>query len=350
MTTPAAAQRPFLSVNNLSVAFPTEDGLVRAVDGVSFSIEKGKTLAVVGESGSGKSVTAQAIMGLINRKSAKITGEIWLDDQELVKLPPSDVQALRGDQMAMIFQDPMSSLHPFYRIGDQIIEAIQVHRSVSKKQARKETIDMLRRVGIPAVERRVDDYPHQLSGGMRQRVMIAMALVNSPSLLIADEPTTALDVTVQAQIMELIASIQDEFKITVILITHDLGVVADVADEVAVMYGGRVVERAPTSVLYLRPEMPYTLGLLSSIPRMDKEMDRLDPIPGNPPSPINLPTGCVFQPRCFYWSQVPDDLCKTTRPELVSAGPDHLVRCHLAPDVRREITAKVLSDLAGVPS
>ncbi len=350
MTTPAAGQRPFLSVNNLSVSFPTEDGLVRAVDGVSFSIEKGQTLAVVGESGSGKSVTAQAIMGLINRKSAKITGEIWLDDQELVKLPPSDVQALRGDQMAMIFQDPMSSLHPFYRIGDQIIEAIRVHRSVSKKQARKETIDMLRRVGIPAVERRVDDYPHQLSGGMRQRVMIAMALINSPSLLIADEPTTALDVTVQAQIMELIASIQDEFKITVILITHDLGVVADVADEVAVMYGGRVVERAPTSVLYLRPEMPYTLGLLSSIPRMDKEMDRLDPIPGNPPSPINLPPGCVFQPRCFYWSQVPGDLCKTTRPELLSTGPDHLVRCHLAPDVRREITAKVLSELAGVPS
>jgi peptide/nickel transport system ATP-binding protein len=350
MTTPGAAERPFLTVNNLSVAFPTEDGLVRAVDGVSFSIEKGQTLAVVGESGSGKSVTAQAIMGLINRKTAKISGEIWLDDQELVKLPESDVQALRGDQMAMIFQDPMSSLHPFYRIGDQIVEAIQAHRNVSKKQARKETIDMLRRVGIPAVERRVDDYPHQLSGGMRQRVMIAMALVNSPNLLIADEPTTALDVTVQAQIMELIASIQDEFNITVILITHDLGVVADVADEVAVMYGGRVVERAPTSVLYLKPEMPYTLGLLSSIPRMDKEMDRLDPIPGNPPSPIKLPQGCVFQPRCFYWERVPGDLCKTTRPELLPTGPNHLVRCHLEPDVRREITAKVLGELAGVPS
>ena len=340
-------ERPFLSVENLSVKFPTEDGLVQAVDGVSLTIEQGKTLAIVGESGSGKSVTAQAIMGLIDRRTARMSGQVWLDGQELMGLPMPDLQAIRGSQIAMIFQDPMSSLHPFYRIGDQIIEAIRVHRSVSKKQARKETIDMLRRVGIPAVERRVDDFPHQLSGGMRQRVMIAMALINSPRLLIADEPTTALDVTVQAQIMELIASIQDEFKITVILITHDLGVVADVADEVAVMYGGRVVERATTAALYLKPEMPYTLGLLSSIPRMDKEMDRLDPIPGNPPSPINLPKGCVFQPRCAYWERVPDDLCKTTRPELLATVPDHMVRCHLEPEVRREISASVLSVLSG---
>ena len=347
MTTARAGDRPFLSVENLSVAFPTEDGLVRAVDGVSFSVAKGRTLAVVGESGSGKSVTAQAIMGLINRKSAQVSGEIWLDQQELVALPDSEIRALRGDEMGMIFQDPMSSLHPFYRIGDQIIEAIQVHRDVSKKAARREAIDMLRRVGIPAVERRVDDYPHQLSGGMRQRVMIAMALVNSPDLLIADEPTTALDVTVQAQIMELIASLQDEFKITVILITHDLGVVADVADEVAVMYGGRVVELAPTALLYGRPEMPYTLGLLGSVPRMDKQMDRLDPIPGNPPSPISLPPGCVFQPRCAYPDRGGGDLCKTTRPDLLSAGPEHLVRCHLAPEVRREIAASVLREIAG---
>ncbi len=344
----AVIERPFLSVTDLSVSFPTEDGLVHAVDGVSLSIERGQTLAIVGESGSGKSVTAQAIMGLINRTSANVTGEIWLDGQELVGMPPDEVQALRGDQLAMIFQDPMSSLHPFYRIGDQITEAIRAHRPVGAATARRETIEMLRRVGIPAVERRVDDYPHQLSGGMRQRVMIAMALINSPALLIADEPTTALDVTVQAQILDLITSLQDEFGISVILITHDLGIVADVADEVAVMYGGRIVELAPTSVLYDRPEMPYTLGLLSSVPRMDRELpERLDPIRGNPPSPINLPPGCVFQPRCNYFDRVPDRACFTRRPELLPSGPDHFVRCHLQIEERQEISRDVLRILAG---
>jgi peptide/nickel transport system ATP-binding protein len=347
MTTPTAAGRPFLSVENLSVAFPTEDGLVRAVDGVSFSIGKGRTLAVVGESGSGKSVTAQAIMGLLNRRAAQVSGEIWLDEQELIGLPAEEMQALRGSKVAMVFQDPMSSLHPFYRVGDQITEAINAHRSIGAKAARAIALEMLRRVGIPAAERRIDDYPHQLSGGMRQRVMIAMALINAPELLIADEPTTALDVTVQAQILELINSLQGEFGITVILITHDLGVVAEVADEVAVMYGGRVVEFAPTALLYGRPEMPYTLGLLGSVPRMDKQMDRLDPIPGNPPSPISLPPGCVFQPRCTYSDRVHGDLCKTTRPDLLSAGPEHLVRCHLAPEVRREIAASVLREISG---
>ena len=348
MTTADAAERPFLSVSNLAVAFPTEDGLVRAVDGVSFNVERGETLAIVGESGSGKSVTAQAIMGLLNRSSSQISGEIWLDGEELIRMPESDVQTLRGSQMAMIFQDPMSSLHPFYRIGDQITEAISAHRSIGKAAARRETIDMLRRVGIPAVERRVDDYPHQLSGGMRQRVMIAMALINSPALLIADEPTTALDVTVQAQILELIDNLQDEFGITVILITHDLGIVADVADHVAVMYGGRVVEVAPTGLLYARPEMPYTLGLLSSIPRMDKVLpDRLDPIPGNPPSPINLPAGCVFQPRCTYSDRVKSGACLTERPEILATAPDHLVRCHLPSEERQQISRDVYSVLAG---
>lgn len=344
----ASAERPFLSVSNLAVSFPTEDGLVRAVDGVSLSVERGRTLAIVGESGSGKSVTAQAIMGLIDRKTAKVTGEIWLDGQELIGLPADEVQALRGSQVAMIFQDPMSSLHPFYRIGDQIIEAIGAHRSIGKAAARRETIEMLRRVGIPAVERRVDDYPHQLSGGMRQRVMIAMALINSPALLIADEPTTALDVTVQAQILDLIGSLQEEFGITVILITHDLGIVADVSDEVAVMYGGRLVEVAPTGLLYDRPEMPYTLGLLSSIPRMDRVLpERLDPIPGNPPSPINLPAGCVFQPRCFYSERVADGACLTRRPELTATAPDHLVRCHLPAEERQQISRDVFRILAG---
>jgi peptide/nickel transport system ATP-binding protein len=344
-----AGDRSFLEVNDLAVAFPTEDGLVRAVDGVSLSVEKGKTLAIVGESGSGKSVTAQAIMGLVNRKAAKVSGEIWLDGQELIALPQEEVQELMGSEIAMIFQDPMSSLHPFYRIGDQIAEAIRAHRQVGRAAARRETLEMLRHVGIPAVERRIDAYPHQLSGGMRQRVMIAMALINSPALLIADEPTTALDVTVQAQILELISRLQGEFGTTVILITHDLGIVADVADEVAVMYGGRIVERAPTTVLYHEPEMPYTLGLLSSVPRMDRDlMDRLSPIRGNPPSPINLPKGCVFAPRCNYADRT-GGLSQSTRPELLESSPDHLVRCHLPPDERRRISQEVLSVLSGGP-
>ncbi len=348
MTTRDPAERPFLSVTDLAVSFPTEDGLVRAVDGVSLTVQRGETLAIVGESGSGKSVTAQAIMGLIDRKAASVSGEIWLDGQELIGLPADEVQALRGDQMAMIFQDPMSSLHPFYRIGDQITEAIFAHRSIKKAAARREALDMLRRVGIPAVERRVDDYPHQLSGGMRQRVMIAMALINSPALLIADEPTTALDVTVQAQILELITSLQAEFGITVILITHDLGIVADVADDVAVMYGGRIVEVAPTGLLYDQPEMPYTLGLLSSIPRMDRDpTSRLDAIPGNPPSPIRLPPGCVFQPRCTYSDRVVDGACLTRRPDLLATAPDHLVRCHLPAEERQQISRAVFRALAG---
>ena len=342
-----ATDKPFLSIENLAVSFPTEDGIVQAVDGVSLTLERGKTLAIVGESGSGKSVTAQAVMGLIDRKRAKVTGEIWLDGQELVGMPQADVQELMGSQVAMIFQDPLSSLHPFYRIGDQIVEAIRVHRKVPTAQARKDTLDMLRRVGIPAAERRIDAYPHQLSGGMRQRVMIAMALINSPALLIADEPTTALDVTVQAQILELIADLQAEFGTTVILITHDLGIVADVADDVAVMYGARIVERASTGVIYARPEMPYTLGLLSSVPRMDRSLgERLTPIRGNPPSPIRLPKGCVFQPRCDYWERVPGGACLDVRPDLLSSEPGHLVRCHLTHEQRLQISRDVLAAIA----
>jgi peptide/nickel transport system ATP-binding protein len=338
---------PYLSVNNLSVQFPTEDGLVHAVDGVSMSVTRGKTLAVVGESGSGKSVTALAIMGLLNRKTAKVTGEVWLDGNELVGMSDRDVRKLRGSKMAMIFQDPMSSLHPFYRVGAQLAEAARVHRKLSKAAARAEAIEMLSRVGIPAPKRRVDDYPHQLSGGMRQRVMIAMALINSPALLIADEPTTALDVTVQAQILDLIGKLQDEFNTAVILITHDLGIVADVADDVAVMYAARVVESAPTSRLYGSPEMPYTLGLLASIPRMDRERtDRLDPIRGNPPSPIRHPSGCVFHPRCKYPDRVPGNACSEVRPELLESEPNHYVRCHLPADERRRIASEALTAVA----
>jgi peptide/nickel transport system ATP-binding protein len=343
-------ERPFLSVENLAVQFRTEDGIVQAVDGVSFTLERGKTLAIVGESGSGKSVTAQAVMGLVKSTGGRVSGEIWLDGQELNRLSSAEVQALRGNEMAMIFQDPMSSLHPFYRIGDQIVEAILAHRKVGKSAARRETLEMLKHVGIPAAERRIDAYPHQLSGGMRQRVMIAMALINSPQLLIADEPTTALDVTVQAQILELIRRLQGEFGTTVIMITHDLGVVADVADDVAVMYAARIVEMAPTSDIYYRAEMPYTLGLLASIPRMDRgQQDRLDPIPGNPPSPIHLPPGCVFQPRCKYWEQVPESAghCKTDRPELVASSASHHVRCLLPQEVRERTSKDVLASLRG---
>jgi peptide/nickel transport system ATP-binding protein len=351
--TAPVAPAPYLSVNNLSVQFPTEDGLVHAVEGVTMSVTRGQTLAVVGESGSGKSVTALAIMGLLNRKSAKVTGEVWVDGEELVGMNDQGVRKLRGAKMAMIFQDPMSSLHPFYRVGAQLAEAAMVHRKLGKTAARAEAIEMLSRVGIPAPKRRVDDYPHQLSGGMRQRVMIAMALINSPALLIADEPTTALDVTVQAQILDLIAKLQSEFNTAVVLITHDLGIVADVADDVQVMYAARVVESAPTSRLYASPEMPYTLGLLASIPRMDRERtDRLDPIRGNPPSPIRHPSGCVFHPRCKYTELVPDNACAEVRPELLESEPDHLVRCHLPPETRRRIATEAIQAsgvVAGAP-
>ena len=344
------APEPYLSVHNLGVKFRTEDGVVNAVDGVSLSVVRGKTLAIVGESGSGKSVTALAIMGLINRKSAAITGEVWLDGQELVGMAEGSVRKFRGSKMAMIFQDPMSSLHPFYRIGAQLGEAARVHRDISKRAARAEAIEMLDRVGIPAPKRRVDDYPHQLSGGMRQRVMIAMALINSPALLIADEPTTALDVTVQAQILDLIAKLQSEFNTAVVLITHDLGIVADVADDVAVMYAARVVEAAPTSRMYATPEMPYTLGLLASIPRMDRRTDRLDPIKGNPPSPLRHPSGCVFHPRCKYTERVPDGACASVRPELLESEPDHFVRCHIPTEERGEIAREVLAGLTAAPA
>lgn len=321
----------FLEVDNLAVSFPTEDGVVKAVSGSSFSVRQGRTLAIVGESGSGKSVTAQAIMGLLNRNIADISGRIVLDGTDLLALSDDDVRRMRGSSMAMIFQDPLSSLHPFYRIGDQLAEAVRVHNRVSKSEARARAVDALHRVGIPSPDKRVDDYPHQLSGGMRQRVMIAMALINSPSLLIADEPTTALDVTVQAQIIELMSELQRETGTTLIIITHDLGVVADVADDVCVMYGGRVVEYAPVDEVYYRPQHPYTHGLLASVPRLATDrVDRLDPIPGNPPSLINLPSGCVFHPRCGRRGDVAGDLCRTQEPALVAVASDHLVRCHLA--------------------
>ena len=339
----------FLSVRDLAVRFPTEDGLVHAVNGVSFDLERDQTLAIVGESGSGKSVTSQAIMGLINRKAADITGTAVLDGVDLVSASDEELRKLRGQKMAMIFQDPLSSLHPFYTVGKQLVEAIRVHQDVSKSAARAQAIDMLDRVGIPAANKRIDDYPHQMSGGMRQRVMIAMALINSPDLLIADEPTTALDVTVQAQILELIKDLQREFHTAVIIITHDLGVVAEVSDKVVVMYGGQIVESGTIDEVYYTPEMPYTLGLMGSVPRMNQpRTTRLSPIPGQPPSLINLPKGCVFRARCAYTSLVPDDRCSTVRPDLLPSEPaHHLVRCHIEPTRRRENSKQFLAMLRG---
>ena len=290
-----------LEVRDLRIQFPTNDGLVKAVDGVSFSLDRGATLGIVGESGSGKSVTSLGIMGLHQGTNAQISGSIQLDGEELVGAPPSRVRELRGSKMAMIFQDPLSAMHPYYTVGAQIAEAYLVHNDVGKKVARKHAVDMLGRVGIPQPAARVDDYPHQFSGGMRQRAMIAMALSCDPELLIADEPTTALDVTVQAQILDLIWDLQQEYHSAVIIITHDLGVVAELSDDILVMYAGRTAEYGKAEDVFDRPGHPYTWGLLASMPRIDEaRLERLLPISGTPPSLIRVPSGCPFHPRCRY--------------------------------------------------
>ncbi|TDD65254.1 ABC transporter ATP-binding protein [Actinomadura rubrisoli] len=327
----------FLEVRDLKIHFPTDDGLVKSVDGLSFQLERGRTLGIVGESGSGKSVTSLGVLGLHNRRNAKVSGEIWLDGTELVGAPPGQVRRLRGQKMAMIFQDPLSAMHPFYTVGSQIVEAYRVHNNVSKSVARKHAVDMLGRVGIPKPDQRVDDYPHQFSGGMRQRAMIAMALSCDPELLIADEPTTALDVTVQAQILDLIRDLQQEFNSAIIMITHDLGVVAELADDILVMYAGRCAEYASVDDAFHRPLHPYTWGLLGSMPRLDRERsERLLPIKGTPPSLINVPQGCAFNPRCAY-RDLNGDKSTTERPELLELEPGHRAACHLPLDKRREI-------------
>jgi peptide/nickel transport system ATP-binding protein len=327
----------YLEVRDLKVHFPTDDGLVKSVDGLSFRLDREQTLGIVGESGSGKSVTSQAVLGLLAKTSARLSGEVWLDGQELVSSPPESVRHLRGQKMAMIFQDPLSAMHPYYTVGSQIVEAYRIHNDVPKKVARTRAVELLGRVGIPEPTRRVDDYPHQFSGGMRQRAMIAMALACDPSLLIADEPTTALDVTVQAQILDLIRDLQSEFGSAVIIITHDLGVVAELADDILVMYGGKCVEYGKSETVFRAPEHPYTWGLLSSMPRMDRErQDRLVPIKGTPPSLINVPRGCAFHPRCPYEPRT-EGLGSTVVPELEETSPGHLVRCHLDPAERRRI-------------
>ncbi|MFG3203269.1 ABC transporter ATP-binding protein [Streptomyces sp. NPDC048192] len=330
---------PFLSVRDLRVHFSTEDGVVKAVDGLSFDLEKGKTLGIVGESGSGKSVTNLAILGLHNRERTALEGEILLDGQELLSASERTLEKLRGNKMSMIFQDALASLSPYHKVGVQIAETYRKHTGCSKKEARDRAIEMLRRVGIPQPETRVDDYPHQFSGGMRQRAMIAMALVCDPELLIADEPTTALDVTVQAQIMDLLKDLQQEFGTAIIFITHDLGVIADIADDVLVMYGGRCVERGTKEEVLRTPDHPYSVGLLNSMPSLDGPVDvPLTPIPGSPPSLLNPPSGCRFHPRCAFAEKVAGGLCSTERP-LLTVLDGRGSACHLTADQKRELFA-----------
>jgi peptide/nickel transport system ATP-binding protein/oligopeptide transport system ATP-binding protein len=318
------SKEALVEVKNLKTYFYTEEGVVKAVDGVDYEIYPGETLGIVGESGCGKSVTSLSIMRLIESPPGEIVaGEINFLGEDLIKIPEKEMRKIRGNDISMIFQEPMTSLNPVYTVGDQIIEAIMLHKGVNRKEARKQAIDMLKKVGIPLPEQRVDEYPHQLSGGMRQRVMIAMALSCDPKLLIADEPTTALDVTIQAQILELMNSLKDSYGMSIMMITHDLGVIAEVSDRVAVMYAGKVVEYTDVNTLFDDPKHPYTWGLMNSIPKLDKDVDRLEAIPGSVPSPLNFPKGCKFNTRC----PLAEGKCYDEEPPLEDAVDGHMVRC-----------------------
>jgi len=315
-----------LEIRDLKTYFHTQQGVIRAVDGVSFSIEEGQTLCVVGESGCGKSVTALSVMRLISHPGRIESGSILFQGQDLLKLPQSAMRSLRGSEIAMIFQEPMTSLNPVYTVGNQISEVILTHENVSHKQAKERAIDLLDRVGIPSPKTRITSYPHQMSGGMRQRVMIAMALACNPKLLIADEPTTALDVTIQAQILDLLNSLQEDFGTSILFITHNLGVVAELADEVVVMYASKVVESAPLKPLFASPLHPYTHGLFKSVPHLaTPKHAKLHMIPGMVPDPACFPPGCKFHPRC----SVAKDICKNSEPALKAHAPGHLGACHL---------------------
>ena len=323
--------------------FPTEDGIVKAVDGLSFTIQPGETLGVVGSPESGKSVSFLTVMGLINRKTAIVEGSVLFKGEELLTAGKEELQAVRGKEIGMIFQDPMTSLHPFYKVGEQIAEAIRAHEKISKKDAGQRAVEMLRRVGIPRPDERARQYPHEFSGGMRQRAMIAMALSLSPDLLIADEPTTALDVTVQAQILDLIDRLQKEFNTAVAIITHDLGVVAEHCDWIQVMYAGRIVETGTADDIYYQPRMPYTWGLLRSMPRLDAQGgERLHQIFGAPPSLINVPKGCPFNPRCPYVF----DRCRVERPELLPVDGHHAAACLLSLSDRERIAEQEVLERA----
>ncbi|MEU3143460.1 MULTISPECIES: ABC transporter ATP-binding protein [unclassified Streptomyces] len=330
-----AAGEAFLSVRDLKVHFSTDDGIVKAVDGLSFGLERGRTLGIVGESGSGKSVTNLAVLGLHNRRKTAIEGSIKLDGQELTDASEKQLETLRGKKMAMIFQDALTALSPYYTVGRQIAEPFMKHTGASKRDARERAIDLLEKVGIPHPRQRVDDYPHQFSGGMRQRAMIAMSLSCNPDLLIADEPTTALDVTVQAQILDLLKDLQQEFGSAIIMITHDLGVVANMADDILVMYAGRAVERGTVREVLKNPQHPYTWGLLGSMPRLTSDVDEpLMPIPGSPPSLLNPPPGCAFHPRCGFTDLVSGSRCPGERPEL---APGRAAACHLTVEQRQQV-------------
>ncbi len=332
--------RPLLSVQDLRVSFRTDDGVVRAVDGISYDVQAGKTLGIVGESGSGKTVSSLTALGLTRARGSDISGKILFQGQDVVAMSDEQLRTIRGNDVAMIFQDPLSALHPFYKVGWQLVEAMQAHREIRRSAARARAAELLELVGIPDPRRRVDQYPHEFSGGMRQRAMIAMALANEPKLLIADEPTTALDVTVQAQILALLSDLQQRLGMAIIIITHDLGVVAEIADEIAVMYAGRIVERGSTQAIFRRPQHPYTWGLLKSIPRLDAPRgEELVPIAGRPPSLINPPSGCHFHPRCPY----AQDRHKRVDPRLESIpGQDgHAVACLLSPSARERIWSGV---------
>lgn len=312
-----------LEVKNLCTSFFTEEGEVKAVNGVSFSVPSGRTLGIVGESGSGKSITSLSILRLIQSPGKIKSGEILFDGKDLLQLSEKDMRKIRGNEISMIFQEPMTSLNPVFTIGEQISEVYQIHRNLSKREAKEKSIEMLKLVGIPSPEKRIDQYPHELSGGMRQRVMIAMALACNPKLLIADEPTTALDVTIQAQILRLIKELQEKLHMSVIFITHDLGVVAETCDYVAVMYCGKVVEFADVKTLFKNPQHPYTVGLLNSLPRHDIDQEELIAIKGNVPSPFEMPKGCAFTPRCPHASAI----CHTKEPELVAHLENNEIRC-----------------------
>jgi oligopeptide/dipeptide ABC transporter ATP-binding protein len=335
---------PLLEVSDLSTSFLTDDGIVGAVDGVSFTVEPGKTLGIVGESGCGKSVTMLTVMGLNPKKTARSSGRVLLRGEDLLKAPPRRLRDVRGNEMAMIFQDPMTSLNPVHKIGAQLVEAILLHRDVSHRTAKARALEVLKEVGIPQAQKRIDDYPHQFSGGMRQRVMIAMALVNNPGVLIADEPTTALDVTTQAQILNLMAKLQEDHGTAIVMITHDLGVVAEIADDIVVMYAGRVVEYGAVDDLFERPQHPYTWGLLGSLPRLGVDVERLVQIPGQPPSLLNPPKGCRFNPRCAYTLA----RCRVEDPRLepISDERDHLQACFLDEDTKTREAARTLKEVA----
>ena len=330
MTTPTTTGERLLEVDDLHVEFHTDEGVARAINGVNFSLDEGETLAILGESGSGKSVTAQAIMGILDMPPAKIPqGRILYKGQDLLTMDPEERRKGRGPEISMIFQDALSSLNPVFPVGWQIGEMFRMHRGMNRSDAYDEAVRLMERVNIPAAKDRVKAYPHQFSGGMRQRIMIAMAIALDPKVLIADEPTTALDVTVQAQIMELLQDLQDEHNMGLILITHDLGVVADVADRIAVMYAGRIVERADVNDIYANPAHPYTKGLLESIPRLDQKGQQLSAIGGLPPNLTRIPPGCAFNPRCV----MAQDICRSEVPELLDVGPNRQSACHFSTEV-----------------